>query len=462
MQRQTTTASTGVRRAAGRLPYAFREFFHTEAAGGVILLACAVVALLWANSPWRGAYGDLWATKLTLGVGEWGLSKSLQLWVNDALMAIFFFVVGLEIKREVLVGELATVRRAALPAAAAVGGAVVPALIYVALNRGGAGAAGWGVPMATDIAFALGVLALVGNRIPLGLRIFLAALAIVDDLMAVLVIALFYTAEVSFGSLGVAAAIYVALIAANRLGVNQPVVYALLGVGLWLAVYQSGVHATIAGVLLALTIPARTRLDPDAFVARGRQLLDEFDAAGEHGRSVLTNGARQEAVLELETGVAAVQAPLQRLEHVLHPWVAFAIMPLFALANAGVALGGSADGFEGPVVVGIVLGLVVGKQAGITLAAWLAVRSGLAVLPAGVGWRHIYGAAWVAGIGFTMSLFIANLAFADAALLDSAKIGVLAASALAGSVGFLLLRRATAPRPADQTRPLSGEPAAAD
>jgi NhaA family Na+:H+ antiporter len=428
----------------GRLSFPFREFFHTEAAGGVILLACAVVALLWANSPWSGAYADLWGTRLTVGVGDRALSKPLQLWVNDALMAIFFFVVGLEIKREVLVGELATPRRAALPAAAALGGAVVPALIYAAVNAGGPGSSGWGVPMATDIAFALGVLALVGSRVPVALRIFLAALAIVDDLMAVLVIAVFYTADVDLGSLGLAAGLLAVLVLANRLGVYQPAVYGLIGVGVWLAVLQSGVHATVAGVLLAMTIPARTRMDPDAFVDRSRAVLADFERAGGRGAGVLTTGRRQEAVLEIESAVAAVQAPLQRLEHALHPWVAYAIMPLFALANAGVAFGGG-DGFEGRIVLGIVLGLVVGKQVGITLAAWLAVRSGLAVLPEGVGWRHIYGVAWVAGIGFTMSLFIANLAFAEAALLDSAKIGVLVASTIAGAVGFLVLRSTGTP-----------------
>jgi len=449
------------RRIGGRLTFAFREFFQTAAAGGVLLLACAVVALLWANSPWRGSYDGLWGTRLTIGIGEWGLSKPLQIWVNDALMAIFFFVVGLEIKREVLVGELATRRRAALPAAAAVGGALVPAVIYTAWNGGGPGAAGWGVPMATDIAFALGVLALIGSRIPAGLRIFLAALAIVDDLLAVLVIALFYTADLSLGSLAVAAAVFVALVLVNRLGVHQPGVYALLGAGLWLAVLQSGVHATIAGVLLALTIPASTRLDPDAFVASGRRLLDRFDRAGGHGPSVLTNGARQEALEELESGVAAVQAPLQRMEHALHPWVAFLIMPLFALANAGVALGGG-DGFDGRVALGVAVGLVVGKQIGITLAAWLAVRSGLAVLPEGVGWGHIYAVSWVAGIGFTMSLFIANLAFAEPALLASAKIGILAASAVAGMVGFVLLRRIGSAQADGEAGRLGGNPAAAD
>jgi NhaA family Na+:H+ antiporter len=434
------------RRSAGPLSFPFREFFRTEAAGGVLLLAAAAAALVWANSPWSDAYADLWRTRLTIGIGGWGLDKPLQLWVNDALMAIFFFVVGLEIKREVLVGELATLRRAALPAAAAVGGALLPAAIYAVVNRGGPGASGWGVPMATDIAFALGVLALLGNRVPAALKVFLAAVAIVDDLLAVLVIAVFYTADVAVGSLAIAAGIFALLVVVNRLGVRRPAVYAALGVGLWLAVLDSGVHATIAGVLLATTIPATTRVDPAAFVARGRHLLDAFERAGGPGAERLPNGHRQEAVQELESTVAAVEAPLQRLEHALHPWVAFLIMPLFALANAGVALGGG-SGFDGRVILGIVLGLIVGKQVGITLAAWLAVRSGLAELPPGVGWRHVYGVAWVAGIGFTMSLFIANLGFADPALLDSAKVGVLTASAIAGSVGVLLLRRTGTRRP---------------
>jgi NhaA family Na+:H+ antiporter len=428
--------------------FSLREFIHDEAFGGILLLVCALAALIWANSPWGETYDALWSTELTLGTVQYHLTESLRHWVNDGLMAIFFFVVGLEIKRELLVGELASPRQAALPAIAALGGVLIPAGIYLLLNRGTDGGDGWGIPMATDIAFALGVLALLGDRIPLGLKVFLTALAIVDDIAAVLVIAVFYTAQVTWAALGAAAVILAVLIAANRLGARRPVVYALLGLALWLAVFESGVHATVAGVLLALTIPATTRIDPRAFLDRSRATLVAFDRAGsdeETGASILTNGERQEALAELEDVVEGAGAPLHRLEHVLHPWVAFAIIPLFALANAGVRVEGDLGAALGNrVTLGVVLGLVLGKQLGVTLAAWLAVRSGVTDLPEGVGWRHIYGAGWLAGIGFTMSLFVADLAFADpgeAGLLTAAKLGILVASLIAGVGGWLILRR---------------------
>ena len=445
------------RRGVESLRFPLREFVHAEASGGVLLLLCAVAALVWANSPWDGAYADLWATRLTIGPGDAAIGKPLGLWINDGLMAVFFFVVGLEIKREVLVGELASLRQAALPIAAALGGMAMPALIFVAINVGGDGARGWGVPMATDIAFALGILALLGDRVPAAIKIFLTALAIVDDLGAVLVIALFYTAEVTWAALGAAGLFLIALLVANRLHVRRPVVYAVLGAGLWVAFLKSGVHATIAGVLLAATIPARTRIDGDVFLARGQALLDEFEHAGRDGHDLLTNGRQQAVVQELEAACEAVETPLQRLEHALHPWVAFVIMPLFALANAGVVLDGGAVASLGDrVALGVVLGLVIGKQVGVVLFAWLAVRAGVTSLPDGVAWRQLYGAAWLAGIGFTMSLFIAELAFVDAALLAEAKLGILVASLLAGIGGALLLRRGDPDLPA----PGSKDPAA--
>jgi NhaA family Na+:H+ antiporter len=442
---QEGTESTGAReRSEG---FSLREFIHDEAFSGILLLLCALTALLWANSPWGETYDALWETDLTLGTVQYHLTLSLRHWVNDGLMAIFFFVVGLEIKRELLVGELASPRRAALPATAALGGVLVPAGIYALLNRGTVGAQGWGIPMATDIAFALGVLALLGDRIPLGLKVFLTALAIVDDIAAVLVIAVFYTAQVHWEALGLAAVILAGLIAANRLGFRRPIVYATLGLALWLAVFESGVHATVAGVLLALTIPANTRIDPRAFLTRSRAILQAFERAGtgdDTGTSILTDGERQEALAELEDAVEGAGAPLHRLEHVLHPWVAFAIMPLFALANAGVRIEGDLGAALGnQVTLGVILGLVLGKQLGVTLAAWMAVRSGVTDLPEGVGWRHIYGAGWLAGIGFTMSLFVADLAFAgdEGELLTAAKLGILLASLIAGVGGWLILRR---------------------
>ena len=399
----TPPVPVGRERPISRVLYPLTAFMRAEAAGGIVLIGCALAALVWANSPWAGAYTALWATEITVGP----LSETLLHWINDGLMAVFFFVVGLEIKREVLVGELASLRQAALPIAAALGGMVVPAAIYTAINLGGAGLAGWGIPMATDIAFALGVLALLGRRAPTSLKVFLTALAIVDDLGAVLVIALFYTAQVSWAALGAAAGCLALLVALNRLGARHPLTYALLGLGLWAAFLASGVHATLAGVLLALTIPARTRVDTGEFFRRAHALLRHFDLAGEEAADIRTNADQQAALAELEDLAEGVQTPLQRLEHALHPWVAFVIVPLFALANAGVALGGGLGAaLREPVTLGVVAGLLLGKQLGVTGAAWLAVRAGLADLPEGVTWRHVYGAGWLAGIGFTMSLFV--------------------------------------------------------
>ncbi len=421
---------------------AFQSFVQIEAAGGILLLACAVIALIWANSPVRASYATLWEIVVTVGAGTFAISKPLLLWINDGLMAIFFFVVGLEIKREVLVGELASPKQAALPLAAAAGGMLAPAVLYAALNLGTPGLTGWGIPMATDIAFALGVLALLGSRAPLALKIFLTALAIVDDLGAVLVIAFFYTAEVSWAALGAGALFMVALIAANRLGVRRPLVYVMLGMGLWVAVLKSGVHATIAGVLLALTIPARRRIDARSFLDHGRSLMDLFAEEAEPGRMEPTPRQR-DVIHALEESCEAVETPLQRLEHSLHPWVAFFIMPVFALANAGVVLSGDmlSVALGSTITLGIIAGLVLGKQVGVTLFAWGAVRLGWAEMPASVTWRQLYGVSWLTGIGFTMSLFIGGLAFADPVLLDSAKIGILIASVISGIGGWMLLAR---------------------
>lgn len=418
-----------------RLLTPLREFTGQAASGGIVLMVAAIVAMIWANSPWGSSYTELFATKVTVGFGEYAISKALLLWINDGLMAIFFLVVGLEIKREVLVGELASLRKAVLPLAAAVGGAVVPAAIFLALNAGGESERGWGIPMATDIAFALGVLALLGSRAPLGLKLFLTALAIVDDLLAVLVIAVFYTDNLAIEALVAAGVVLGLLVAANVLGIRRPAVYAALGIVLWVAVLQSGVHATIAGVLLAFTIPSRTRVDAEGFLRLADRAIENYRAGDEDDRD--------SALWDLETATEQAQAPMQRLEHELHPWVSFLIIPIFALANAGVRVvdGNPLELLLQPLPIGIILGLVVGKQIGITLATWLVVRTGRAELPRGVSMRHIYGVAWLGGIGFTMSLFIAELAFTSPDLIDGAKIGILAASVVAGVGGYLLLRR---------------------
>ena len=432
----------------------FERFAHRESSGGLVLLACTVIALVWANSPWADSYEHLWEQQVGVALGPLDVRTTLHHFINDGLMAVFFFLVGLEIKREVHVGELASVRGAALPMAGAVGGMLVPAALYAVLNIGRPGARGWGIPMATDIAFALGVLALLGDRVPVSLKVFLTALAIADDIGAVLVIALFYSSGVDWAALGTAAALLVGALALNVAGARRTATYAIIGVLLWAAVLRSGIHATIAGVLLAFAIPARTRIDESQFLRRGHRALDDFDraldpAAPGLAATVLTNSASQEALHRLERLTEQAQPPLHRLEYALHGVVAFGIMPLFALANAGVRVDGSAAAtFASPVTIGIVLGLVLGKPLGITLAAWLAVRTGLAALPSGAGWRALHGVSWLGGIGFTMSLFVAGLAFPESTeLLDSAKVGILAASVLAGLAGWALIRGIPASAP---------------
>jgi len=425
-----------------RLVRPFQRFAQKETSSGLVLLGCAAIALVWSNSPWGASYQQLWEQQVTIGHARWGLTMSLHHWINDGLMAVFFFVVGLEIKRELLIGELSTRQTAALPIAAALGGMIVPALIYAVFNAGTDGARGWGIPMATDIAFALGALALLGPRVPTVLKVFLAALAIADDLGAVIVIAVFYTADLSMTSLAAALAIFVGLLAASRLGIRRASVYALFGVVLWLAVLASGVHATIAGVMLALTIPARTRINESTFVACVEQSLADFRAADEPGTSVLTNPGHQQAIHEIEEACEAARAPLFKLEERLHTLVAFGIMPLFALANAGVAVsGGSLRVLTSPIVLGIVLGLVLGKPIGITLFSWLSARAGAAALPRDTSWGVLHGVSWLGGIGFTMSLFIADLAFGGTARLEEAKVGILIASTAAGVMGWVILRR---------------------
>jgi Na+:H+ antiporter, NhaA family len=432
--------SRSVTRSAARLLVRpFQRFVALESASGILLLAAAVAALVWASSPWAESYFALWRTTGTAGLGGLEVQKPLLLWINDGLMAVFFFVVGLEIKREVLLGELAAPKKAALSVAAAFGGMIVPAAIYFALNRGGPGAAGWGIPMATDIAFALGVLALLGRRVPLALKVFVTAVAIVDDLGAVLVIAVFYTEKLSIEMLAVGATFLLAMAALNRGGVRRTWPYALLGACLWLAFLKSGVHATIAGVLGAMAIPARRKIDAPEFLARAEVLLAEFRDDLIEGQAEPTEDQR-DAVHALEKAAENLETPLSRLEHALHPWVAFFVMPVFALANAGVAVAGGLGATLGsPIALGIVLGLFVGKQVGVLGAAWLAVKAGIAALPAGTTWRQVWGVSLLCGIGFTMSLFIAGLAFPDPQLLDAAKVGILAGSLISGVAGALAL-----------------------
>ena len=384
--------------AARRLVRPLQEFLATETAGGALLLAAAAAAIAWANAPFGDTYFDFWAARLNIDLGAVAIDEALVSWVNDALMAVFFFVVGLEIKRELTRGELAERRKAALPAIAAVGGMLAPALIFLAINLGGDGERGWGIPMATDIAFAVGVLTLAGARVPLSLKVFLLALAIVDDLGAIAVIALFYTDDLALMWLAAAVALFAMTYVLARLGVRHIFIFAAIGLVAWLAVYESGIHATIAGVMMGLLIPSG-------------------DSGGE--ASVLT-----------------------RLEHVLHPWTSFVIVPIFALANAGIVLDGGIvrDAAASPVSLGVALGLMLGKPIGIVLFAFAAVKLGVASLPDGVRWPQVAAVGMVAGIGFTVSLFIAPLAFSDTGLVDEAKLGVLAGSMLIGIAGLVALR----------------------
>jgi len=424
-----------------RLLLPFQEFFDTAASGGIVLMVCAVLALSWANSPWYESYHHLWETPVSISIGHAVMNHSLHWWINDGLMAVFFFVVGLEIKRELLVGELSSVRQALLPLLAAMGGMIVPALCYVAVNAGDSGIRGWGAPMATDIAFALGVLALLGDRIPPRLKILLAAVAIVDDIGAVLVIALFYTSHIGVTYLLLAGGLLLIVLGGNIMGIRNPLFYACLGILVWLAFLRSGVHSTVAGVLLAMLIPARTKYDADKFEKLAGSQLEEFRKARRSGEGILTNHAKHAALLSLQSTTAYAETPLQRLEHALVPWVDYAIMPLFALANAGVRIDGSiATALADPVSVGILIGLFVGKQAGILGAVTLLVKSGITRLPPGLCLRHVHGVSLLAGIGFTMSLFIGALAFDDPAQLASAKLAVIVASFVSGVAGWLVLR----------------------
>jgi len=423
----------------------FEQFLRRTTAGGVVLIATTIIALGLAAMLGGEAIQRFWGHTLALSVGErFRLELSWQHWVNDGLMALFFLVVGLELKREVLVGELSSLKDAALPISAALGGMIVPALIYAAFNAGTPAEHGWGIPMATDIAFAIGILVLLAWRVPKNLIIFLTALAIADDLGAVFVIAIFYTTSLDPRSLAAAGALFLVLVLFNRGGIRHPLPYAVAGVLLWGAVHASGIHGTLAGILLALTIPARPTYTPAHFERR----MDELRSAFHADRLDLTtpddplSNSRMASIAEaMERSAAAVQSPLQRIEHALTPWVSFAIIPVFALANAGIDLRGVvwSQALTNNVTMGVFAGLVIGKFIGISLFSWLAALLGLARLPSGVQWKHLLGAAWLGGIGFTMSLFIAQLALGNPAMLEQAMLGILLASVTSAVIGLIWL-----------------------
>jgi NhaA family Na+:H+ antiporter len=420
------------RRLARTVARPITRFLHVEAASGVLLLAAAVVALVWVNSPWSASYHDLWTTDVALTVGRHTLDADLRHWVNDGLMALFFFVLGLEIKQELVSGQLASARAAAVPALGALGGMVVPAAIYLAVNHGGPGAGGWGIPIATDVAFSLGVLALLGSRAPAGLKVLLLGLAIVDDIGAIVVIAVFYAAHLALGWLALAAAGLAVVAVLRRLRVWYLPVYAALGVGIWWCTWESGVHATIAGVALGLLTPARPLMDDVDADRIAAELSPDTDVDAAEVRDIS---------FRLRESVPVAE----RLADGLHPWTSYVIVPLFALANAGVELSRHrlADAATSRITIGVVVGLVVGKLVGVSAAIGVGTRTGPGEVPDGVTGRHVVGMAALAGIGFTVSLFVAALAFEDdPARLDQAKLGVLAASVTAAALGAVILRSA--------------------
>ncbi len=428
-----------------------QSFLHTEVAGGIIMLIAAAVALIWANSPWSASYFDLWNTKLSIQVGDLIHLDHLTLrdWVNDALMAVFFFLMAMEIKRERVAGELRDTRSAALPVIAAMGGMVIPASIYLLFNAGGPGGSGWGIPMATDIAFAVGVVSLAGKRVPTGAKVFLLTLAVVDDIGAIAVIALFYTADFVAGWFAVGCAGAVAAWMLQRSDVRHMGAYFVCGAITWFGLLESGVHATLAGVVMGFLTPAWSFYNPRVFVPAATELVQSIGREYDDGRltagDLQTNEARVQELIRL---ARESTAPIARLSHLLEPWVAYLIVPLFAFANAGVAVSAStaAEATGEPIVLGIVVGLLVGKTVGVFGATWLAVQLGVGRLPKATTWVHIAGLAITAAVGFTVALFVAGLSFEDPHLTDLAKIGILSGSIVAGVTGFTILRRA---RPAE-------------
>ncbi len=423
----------------------FEWFFHSEVTGSFVLMACAVIALILANSAWADQYFQLSETYIGLSWGDSVFRLSLESWIMDGLMAIFFFVVGLEIKRELVVGELSTVRQASLPVGAAIGGAVVPAAIYLAFNLGGTGERGWAIPMATDIAFALGILALFGSRAPTGLKVFLTALAIADDMLAVSIIALFYTEQVNLGALAIAAAFMAGIVVASRMRLRPTMIYIALAVGAWAAVLASGINATVAGVLVALLIPIQGQRRPSEFIRFTREQLDELQDSGATHDSIVAEESQREILDSIHLAAEDTRPPGITLEYALHPVQSFLILPLFALLAAGVPLSGALQGGGSAITFAVALALVVGKPIGIMLACWMVVMSGKGQLPSGVSWLQISGASALAGVGFTMSIFIGELAFTDENLVNDAKFGVLIGSLVSGLLGYVILHR-TLPR----------------
>jgi NhaA family Na+:H+ antiporter len=416
------------------------NLFRNQSASGIAIFLAVVVAMLWANSPWKGFYQNFIQTEISLGIGEFSISESLLLWINDGLMAIFFLQVGLELKREIIGGKLSSFKKAILPIGAAIGGMVVPAVIYLIFNFNSATEQGWGIPMATDIAFAIGVLALFGNRIPVGLKVFLVALAIVDDLGAVLVIAIFYTSGISYMDLLHGLLFFLVLVGGSYIGIRKAWFYALVGIGgVWLAFFFSGVHPTIAGILTAFAIPGKVKIKEEDYLMNLQKLHLQF-LETESIRGSFISEKQLDILEEIKQKTNDAETPLQKIEHQLAPLVGFFILPLFALVNTGIHIHGDfIEIISHPVSLGIGFGLVVGKFTGIMGASWLLIKLKIAELQEGVSWMHLCGVATIAGIGFTMSLFITELAFTSEEYVFIAKLSILFTSLLAGVFGALIL-----------------------
>lgn len=423
----------------------FNKFLHQEFTGGIILFISVVIAILWANSPWSASYYHLWEMRLSVNFAGKGINQPLHIWINDGLMALFFFVIGLELKREFMAGELSSLKKASLPMMAALGGMLLPALIYIAFNHNLSSSHGWGIPMATDIAFALALLSLAGKHIPVSIKVFLSALAVTDDLGAVLVIAFFYTSHIAFFPLIIAAFLLLMMWLANFLGIRSILFYLIIGLAVWAGFLFSGIHATIAGVLVAFTIPARTKINEREYVDNIRMHTEAFEME-EPLHGPLTTTAQHHIIEKMKALNLDAETPLQKVEYALHPWVAFIIMPLFALANAGMDIGKNFfTAIINPVSLGIVTGLVIGKFVGVLLFTWLMIKLRFSDMPFQASWRHLTGVALLAGVGFTMSLFISGLAFDHVAMIEQSKYGILLASLIAGTIGIIVLKKTAPP-----------------
>jgi NhaA family Na+:H+ antiporter len=415
-----------------------QSFIHTAGRSSIVLLAVTLAAIIWANIPWGETYSKFWEIVITLDLRFISIEETLRGWVEKGLMTFFFFMVGLELKQELVQGELSNPRSAAFPVLAALGGLLVPASIYMALNVGSQGFSGWGIPVAMDTAFALGVLALLGDRVPSQAKVFLLGLAVADDVGAILIIAIFYTQDLSLNALGVAALLFASIFVMNRLGIRNLVFYILVGMLFWGAVLESGVHATIAGVALATLTPARPYFGMRNFESQAKELLEHFHRSLEREEY-----EEAQAMLgQLEELTVGTEAPTERLERLVGPWVSYVILPIFALGSAGVELSGNIlqEVMSSRISLGVLLGLLVGKPLGIILFSWLTVWLGVGAKLPQLTWHHVVGVGLLSGIGFTISLFVTGLAFAEEALIAQAKVGILAASVLAGVIGYTFLR----------------------